>query len=272
MKLFGINAKFGRISSFFLSVILFAVCVGGYIIASELRHAENPSDKVMPTISQIGTAFYRSVAETDKRTGDRQLLVDTLTSGRRFLISVAILFGGVIIGLQMGVFPFWEKFLHKFVTFLDKVPAMCVLPMLFIIFGLEETSKVALIVIGVMPTIILDTFHQAQAVHRGQLIKGLTLGASDDEIAYRIILPQIFPKVLDTIRLNLKSVMLFLIAGEALAATVGLGYRIFVVRRYMAMDIIIAYVLWMSILLFLTDWGLRLWIKWRYPWLKGGHR
>src|SRR5438552_1765481 len=37
------------------------------------------------------------------------------------------------------------------------------------------------------------------------------------------------------------------------AVTVGLGYRIFVVRRYLAMDIIIPYVLWMTVLLFLTD-------------------
>ena len=56
--------------------------------------------------------------------------------------------------------------------------------------------------------------------------------------------------MLDTIRLNLKAAMLLLIAGESLAATVGLGYRIFVVRRYVAMDIIIPYVLWMTGLLF----------------------
>ena len=60
--------------------------------------------------------------------------------------------------------------------------------------------------------------------------------------------------MLDTIRLNLKAAMLLLIAGESLAATVGLGYRIFVVRRYVAMDIIIPYVLWMTVLLFLTNW------------------
>ena len=82
-----------------------------------------------------------------------------------------------------------------------------------------------------------------------------------------ILLPRIFPKVLDTIRLNLKAVFLFLIAGEALAATAGLGYRIFVVRRYVAMDIIIPYVLWISLLAFLADLTVRIWIKKKYPWL-----
>jgi NitT/TauT family transport system permease protein len=122
-------------------------------------------------------------------------------------------------------------------------------------------------VIGVFPTITLDTYLRAKAVPREQLIKGMTLGASDFEIAYRIVLPQIFPKVLDTIRLNFKAVMLFLIAGESLAATAGLGYRIFVVRRYIAMEIIIPYVIWMSFLVLGVDLIVRLWINMRYPWL-----
>ena len=59
--------------------------------------------------------------------------------------------------------------------------------------------------------------------------------------------------------------LLLLIAGESLAATAGLGYRIYVVRRYVTMDIIIPYVIWMSLLAFLTDLGVRIWIKKPYP-------
>jgi NitT/TauT family transport system permease protein len=109
---------------------------------------------------------------------------------------------------------------------------------------------------------------RAKDVPREQVTKALTLGAQQFEIAYRIILPQIFPAVLNTIRLNFKSMILFLIAGEAIAATVGLGYRIFLVRRYIAMDIIIPYVIWMSLLAFLADLLVRLWIKKRYQWVE----
>jgi len=144
---------------------------------------------------------------------------------------------------------------------------LALLPILFIVFGLGEMSKIALIVIGVMPTIILDTYLKAREVPREQISKALTLDASNAEVLYRIVLPKIFPKVLDTIRLNFKAVLLFLIAGEALAATAGLGYRIFLVRRYIAMDIIIPYVLWISLLAFMADWLVRMWIAKRYPWL-----
>ena len=47
------------------------------------------------------------------------------------------------------------------------------------------------------------------------------------------------------------------IAAEAIASTEGLGYRIFLVRRYLAMDVILPYVAWITLLAFLIDWGLR---------------
>ncbi|MGA1868452.1 MAG: ABC transporter permease [bacterium] len=266
MQFFKINARPRRTSALIISSLLFIICITTYFVGSYLRHKENPQDKVMPTISEMVQGLYRSAFTRDRK-GEYRLLVDSVASARRFFIGTALLFLAMILGLNMGVFPYIEELFLGFTLFFDKVPALALLPILFIVFGLGEVSKIALIVVGVFPTIILDTYLRAKEVPREQIIKGLTLGASDFEIAYRIVLPQIFPKALDTIRLNFKAVMLYLIAGESLAATVGLGYRIFVVRRYIAMDIIIPYVIWMSLLLFITDMAVRIWINKRYPWL-----
>jgi len=199
--------------------------------------------------------------------GESLLWQDTKASGRRILISMVFIFAGIFAGLFMGAFPYAEKVLYRFVLFFDKIPALAVLPILFIIFGLGETAKIALIVIGVAPTVILDTFLKVKEVHDEQLVKGMTLGASQPEIVFRIIFPQIIPKVLDTVRLNFKAVILFLIAGEALAAEAGIGYRIFVVRRYMDMATIFPYVVWISMLAFIVDMAFRAWIKKQYQWL-----
>lgn len=199
--------------------------------------------------------------------GESLLWQDTKASGKRILIAMMFIFAGIYVGLFMGAFPYAEKLLYRFVLFFDKIPAIAVLPILFIVFGLGETSKIALIVIGVAPTVILDTYLKVKEVHDEQLVKGMTLGASQSEIVFRIIYPQIIPKVLDTVRLNFKSVILFLIAGEALAAEAGIGYRIFVVRRYMDMATIFPYVVWISMLAFFVDMAFRSWIKSKYQWL-----
>ncbi len=267
MGLFNIHAKPGKTVSLLLSILLFVVCIIVYYMTARVRHEENPQDKVVPTFTQMKDGFARTAFEKDRK-GDLRLWVDTLASVRRFGISLVLLIFAVFLGLLMGVFPYIEILYLRFMTFFDKIPALAILPILFIIFGLGETSKIALILMGVFPTIALDTYLRANAVPREQVTKGLTLGASYFEIAFKVILPQIFPEVLNTVRLNFKAMILFLIAGESLAATVGLGYRIFLVRRYIAMDIIIPYVIWMSLLAFLADYLVRLWIKKRYNWVK----
>jgi NitT/TauT family transport system permease protein len=62
------------------------------------------------------------------------------------------------------------------------------------------------------------------------------------------------------------SAWLFLIAAEAIASTEGLGYRIFLVRRYLAMDVILPYVVWITLLAFLMDWALKTLRSRAFPW------
>lgn len=248
-----------------LSILVFVIFIILYQYFAYERHLENPGDKLVPTFAQMLDAFHRSTLEPD-RNGVYRLLEDTLASGQRILYSLVFVFGGVLVGVYMGLFSFLDKLLYKFFLFFDKIPALAILPILFIFFGIGEVSKVALIVIGVVPTIILDTYLRTKAFPQEQLVKAMTMSASKFQVIFKIILPKIMPMALDAIRLNFKAIVLFLISGEALAANAGLGYRIFVVRRYMAMDIILAYVIWIGLLSYLIDWGIRLWIKKSYCW------
>jgi NitT/TauT family transport system permease protein len=120
----------------------------------------------------------------------------------------------------------------------------------------------------VTPTIVLDTFHLTRGVPNEQVIKAFTLGAGDFTVAYRVVLKQILPRVLNSIRLNLKAVMLFLFAGEMIASTDGLAYRIALLRRHMGMDVIIPYVLWVALLLFLVDFAMRRTNHLLHPWFR----
>jgi NitT/TauT family transport system permease protein len=94
----------------------------------------------------------------------------------------------------------------------------------------------------------------------------VTLGASATTVIYRIVLPQVLPRLIDAVRLSLGAAWLFLIAAEAIASTEGLGYRIFLVRRYLSMDVILPYVLWITALGFTADWLLRQLVLRRFRW------
>ena len=159
--------------------------------------------------------------------------------------------------------------LNNFVAVLSMIPPLAVLPILFIIFGLGEVSKVALIIIGVTPFLIRDLVTRTAELPFDQIIKAQTLGASSLAIGLRVALPQIIPRLIQSVRLALDPAWLFLIAAEASANENGLGYRIFLVRRYLAMDVILTYVIWVTFIAFVLDWCLARASQRLYPWAKG---
>ena len=276
---YSVDAKLGRHTYLFLSSLLFLVLIVSYNIGSQVRHRDNPKDKIMPTLGQMADGIQRVALPlqppegredlTPKQQKDQfRLWKDTWATGKRFAISVVILFFGALLGVNMGVFPYIDAFFNRFMNFLNSLVAMSLLAIIMVVFGTGDTSKVMLVQFGVFPFIVLDAYLRARSVPREQIVKGQTLAASNFEIAYRIVLPQIMPQVLDSIRLSLKSVMVYLIAAEAIAAKAGLGYRTFVLQRYIAMDIIIPYVIWIALLVFLVDYGFKVFIRRAYPWAR----
>ncbi|HEX9784125.1 MAG TPA: ABC transporter permease subunit, partial [Opitutaceae bacterium] len=139
---------------------------------------------------------------------------------------------------------------------------------IFISFGVDELAKVMLIFLGTFPLITRDIYGSVKAMPQEQLTKALTLGAQELQLVYRVVLPQVMPRLIETIRLSLGGGWLFLIAAEAIASVDGLGYRIFLVRRYLAMDVIIPYVLWITFLGFFVDWSLRQILQRHYRWYR----
>jgi NitT/TauT family transport system permease protein len=191
---------------------------------------------------------------------------DTVSSARRFFIALLLLIPAMLIGLHMAVFPYAGAFFLRFVLFFDKIVALSLLPILFIVFGIEEWSKIMLMVIGVAPTLMLDSFNLAGGVPREQIVKAFTLNSTNLDVAYRIVLKQVLPQLINSVRLNLKPLALFLFAGEMIASTDGLAYRIAIMRRHMGMDIIIPYLLWVALLLFALDAMLRFANRRLHPW------
>lgn len=264
---FGLHARppvwFKRL----LMMLPFILMVTGYFYASHVRLAENPQDKLLPGLSQISEAIKLVAFEEDRRSGKVLLWNDTFSSLKRLLSGVSLaLVSALLLGLNMGIYRGIRELMSAFVVFISMVPPLAILPILFIALGVGEVAKIALIFIGTFPIMTRDIFLAVNQVPQQQIVKSLTLGASSAAISYRIVLPQILPRAINSLRLVLGSAWLFLIAAEAIASTDGLGYRIFLVRRYLAMDIIIPYVMWITFLGFCLDFLLRKLNHKLFPW------
>lgn len=267
MALRWINRRPDRGAALLLAALPFLVLIVAYLIGSAARLSENPADKLLPSLQTLASAVDRMAFQADARTGDVLLWVDTAASLKRLGagLGIAALIG-LLAGMALGMLPYLRATLAGFVAFVSMVPPLALLPVLFIVLGLGETSKIALIVIGTAPILVRDLALSVAGLPREQVVKAETLGASSWLIAVRVVLPQVLPRLLTALRLQLGPAFLFLIAAEAISAEAGLGYRIFLVRRYLAMDVIFPYVAWITLLAALADFALDLLRRRAFPW------
>lgn len=262
-----INKVPGRRSRLLLGGLPFVLLMVAYAIGSAIRRADNPSDKLLPPLDQMAATFWRMASVPDVRSGDLLLWSDTFDSLVRLAsgmgISTAL---AVTLGIAIGFIPRVRATLSPFVAALSLIPPITILPVLFIVVGLGEASKISLIVLGTALVMIRSVAQAVSELPAEQIVKAQTLGANTWQMIVRVVLPQVLPRLVTAIRLGLVPAWIFLISAEAIASTSGLGYRIFLVRRYLAMDVILPYVVWITLIAFLIDRLLLALSRRAFPW------
>jgi NitT/TauT family transport system permease protein len=268
-----VNRTIGKGQGLLLGALPLAALGIVYILAAASRHAANPADKILPLPSAMIEAMAGLLFEADPLSGQLLFWADTIASLSRLGMGLGIATAmALLVGLVLGALPPVRAGLGPLVTGIAVIPPIALLPILFIVFGLGETAKVALIVIGIAPFMMRDVAGHITALPREQLVKALTLGANSWQVLLRIALPQAMPRLIQSLRLSLGPAWVFLISAEAIAADVGLGYRIFLVRRYLAMDVIIPYVIWIALLAVAMDFALTRTSRLLFGWAhKAGH-
>ena len=265
-----VNRNIGRRDRTLLGALPILLIVLVYLVIAMQRHAINPSDKILPLPSGMVSGMVPLIFQPDQLSGNLVFWADTRASLQRLGIGLGIsTLLALVIGLLLGVLPPIRATLGPLVTGIAVIPPIALLPILFIALGLGETAKVALIVIGIAPVMIRDIAAHVAALPREQMIKAQTLGASSWQIIIRVALPQAMPRLLHAVRLSLGPAWVFLISAEAIASDVGLGYRIFLVRRYLSMDVIIPYVAWIAILAIVIDITLAFLSRRLFAWAHG---
>lgn len=267
-----VNRQVGRNDRVLLGSLPILLLVLLYLFLAAERHAANPADKILPMPGGMAQAMAPLLFQADQLTGQLLFWADTAASLSRLGLGLGIAtLAALLVGLVLGVLPPVRATFGPLVTGIAVIPPIALLPILFIALGLGETAKVALIVIGIAPVMVRDIAAHVGALPNEQLVKAQTLGASSWQIMIRVALPQAMPRLLHAMRLSLGPAWVFLISAEAIASDVGLGYRIFLVRRYLSMDIIIPYVAWIAVLAVVMDMALTVLSRRLFPWAHGGN-
>ncbi len=196
-----------------------------------------------------------------------ELWTDLVASLRRVGIGYAIsMVLGVLFGVAIGSLTSAEAFLEPQFAMLRYVPASALTPVFLLWLGIDETPKIALIVVGTVFYNILMIADVARAVPMPLINASYTLGAGRFTVLRRVILPHSWPGIIDVARINLAAAWLMLVVAELLAAEEGLAYRIVRSQRFRAVDRMFALLLVFGAIGIVSDLALRALRKRTSPW------
>ena len=161
------------------------------------------------------------------RIADGSILDDLAISALRALSGIFLaLAAAVPLGLAVGAEATLGRRVSPFIYLLYPVPHVVLLPLIIILFGIGNFSKIFLIALIVFFQILVTTRDAAKNIHRNYFYSLQTLGATRLQVYRHLILPACLPKILTAMRISIGTAVAILFFVESFATTRGLGYII----------------------------------------------
>ncbi|WP_456280373.1 aliphatic sulfonate ABC transporter permease SsuC [Cupriavidus sp. JZ107] len=218
------------------------------------------SSRVLPEPLAVVAAF-RTLALSG------ELWQHTAVSAWRALAGLAIGGGlGLLLGLLNGTFRSAETLLDSSLQMVRNIPALALIPLVILWFGIDEAAKLFLVAIGVFFPIYLNTFHGIRSVDKGLIEMARSYGLSGWALYWQVILPGALPSILVGLRFSLGLMWVLLIVAETISAQAGIGYLTMNAREFLQTDVVLVGILLYALLGKLADLlakGLeRWWLRW----------
>ncbi|URI06112.1 aliphatic sulfonate ABC transporter permease SsuC [Aquincola tertiaricarbonis] len=218
------------------------------------------STRVLPEPLAVVKAFF-SLAQSG------ELWTHVAVSTRRAALGFAIGGGlGLLLGLLTGSFKAAETLLDSTLQMVRNIPALALIPLVILWFGIDETAKLFLVSLGVFFPIYLNTFHGIRSVDKGLIEMARSYGLRGWQLYRQVILPGALPSILVGVRFSLGLTWVLLIVAETISAQAGIGYLTMNAREFLQTDVVLVGILLYALLGKLADLlakGLeRWWLRW----------
>lgn len=225
-----------------------------------LVRAEVIPSRSMPAPLSVLLAAIRGFFQGDLAL---HLGVSALRATAGLLIGTAI---GLVLGLASGLSRTFQLLFDGSLQMLRAVPALALVPLVILWFGLGEGGKLFIVVITVVFPVYLNTFYGVRSVDP-QLIEMARVYDVRGFALYReVILPGAMPSILVGFRFALGLSWIVMIVAETLGATAGLGYIAQNAREFMQMDLLVLTIVLWAVLGKVADILARKLERWLLPW------
>jgi NitT/TauT family transport system permease protein len=130
------------------------------------------------------------------------------------------------IGLVTGSEEEVDRWISPMIYLLYPIPHIVLLPLVILLFGIGNASKIFLIALIVFFQILVTTRDAAKNLSKYYIYSMLSLGANKMQVYRHVIFPASLPKILTALRIGIGTAIAILFFVESFATTEGLGYYI----------------------------------------------
>ncbi|HZO47576.1 MAG TPA: ABC transporter permease [Xanthobacteraceae bacterium] len=170
--------------------------------------------------SRIATTGYDMFA-------DGSIWPHLRVSGYEFIVGFGM---AIVIGVPLGILMGWygrlNAILDPFVSALYATPRIALLPLIMIWFGIGLESKIAIVFLGAVFPILVNTITGMRTISADFVKVARSFGASDRQLFMTVALPSSVPLLLSGLRLGLGHALIGIVVGEMYGASAGIGHMI----------------------------------------------
>lgn len=160
---------------------------------------------------------------------------------------------GVVIGLLIGLSRITERVLDPTLQVMRNIPVTAWVPLSLVFFGIGNAPAIFLIGLGAFFPAAINSTHGVRQINITLYKAARMMGANERELLFRVILPAALPSILTGVRLSMGIAWVLVVVAEILAVRSGLGYLLNDAYLFYRNDVVIAAMLSIGLLGFLSD-------------------
>ncbi|KAF7599889.1 MAG: ABC transporter permease [Candidatus Dactylopiibacterium carminicum] len=210
------------------------------------------------TVCRTWADWVFSIDESSQANAGRWIH-DALASSVRVFVGYAIaVVSGVLLGVAIGWWRWVEKTIEPTIQMLRPVPPVSWIPLAIIWFGIANKPAIFLVFLGAFFPVLMNAIHGVKTVDRNLIRAAAMMGGREAQILRYVVLPAALPSIFAGLRIAIGSAWMLTVTAEMVAVKSGLGYVLWDSYYFLRYDLVIAAMISIGLLGFLTDWLIKL--------------
>ena len=181
-------------------------------------------------------------------------LSDALASSTRvftgYVIAAAL---AITLGVAIGWWRWAERMIEPTLQMLRPIPPVSWIPLAIIWFGIANKPAIFLVFLGAFFPILMNTIHGVKTVNRDLLRAAAMAGARESQLLRFVVVPAALPSIFAGLRIGVGSAWMLTVTAEMVAVKSGLGYALWDSYYFLRYDLVIASMISIGLLGYLTD-------------------